>query len=254
MMRRMSASPLRAATLTQLTGAAIAFSLIWITDRSLLQMPLLTAVLQGVCAAFVSWRFGAPRWWWLIHLGFMPLIVLALALQIPPGWYLAAFVTTLLVFWRTDRSRVPLYLSNAVTAQALLALLPATPCRVADIGCGDGRFLRALARARPDCTFVGIEHAPAVWLLARLMNMGQANVEVRYGDLWSMSLKPYAVLYAFLSPTPMPALWQKACNEMVEGSLLVSNSFAIPEVTPEQVIEVADRRQTRLYCYHPVTA
>lgn len=251
-MQCMSASPLRAATLTQLAGAAIAFSMIWISDRTLLQQPLPLAALQGLCAAFVSWRFGAPRWWWLIHLCFMPLVVLALAWQIPPGWYLAAFIATLLVFWRTDRSRVPLYLSNAATARMLATLLPGSACQVADIGCGDGRLLRALARARPDCTFVGIEHAPAVWILARLINLGQPNVQVKYGNLWSLSLVPYAVVYAFLSPAPMSALWRKACNEMAADSLLVSNSFVIREAEPQQVLEVGDRRQTRLYCYRPV--
>ena len=30
---------------------------------------------------------------------------------------------------------------------------------------------------------------------------------------------------------------------------LVSNTFAIPEVSPHQVVEVADHRATRLYCY-----
>jgi hypothetical protein len=36
---------------------------------------------------------------------------------------------------------------------------------------------------------------------------------------------------------------------MRPGALLVSNSFPIPEATPQQVIEVPDRRRTQLYCY-----
>lgn len=227
----------------------MAFSLLWISDRELLRQPLAAAAVQGVCAAFISWRFGAPRWWWLIHLGFMPLVVLAQALQIPAGWYLAAFVLTLLVFWRTDRSRVPLYLSNAATAAAVAALLPGGPCRVADIGCGDGRLLRALARARADCEFVGIEHAPAVWLLAWLLNLGQRNVRIRYGNFWHLPLDEFALVYAFLSPAPMSALWRKATAEMPAGSLLVSNSFAVPDVAASAEVAVADRRQTRLHCY-----
>jgi hypothetical protein len=47
----------------------------------------------------------------------------------------------------------------------------------------------------------------------------------------------------------MPRLWEKARAEMRPGSLLVSSSFPVPDTPPEQVVEVADRRGTRLYCY-----
>lgn len=242
-------SPLRSAFFAQIIGALMAFSLVWLA-RPFIALPLFhVAVLQGLCAALVSWRLDAPRWWWLINLLFMPLAVLALALQIAPGWYLLAFALTLLVFWRTDKSRVPLYLSNADTAAAVAGLLPAQSCDFIDLGCGDGHLLRRLADARPDCRFTGIEHAPATWLLAKLMNMGRANVNIRYGDFWQQNLGQFDIVYAFLSPAPMPALADKARTEMAEGKLLISNSFPIPDQEAETLIEVADRRQTRLFFY-----
>src|SRR5690606_34931444 len=61
-------SPLRDAVLAQIAGALMAFSLVWL-GRAFIQLPLFhIAVLQGICAALVSWRCGAPRWWWLINL------------------------------------------------------------------------------------------------------------------------------------------------------------------------------------------
>ena len=242
-------SPLRSALLAQIAGALMAFAVVWL-GRSFMQLPLFQiALLQGVCAALVSWRLGMPRWWWLINLLFMPLALLALALEIPPGWYLLAFALTLLVFWRTDKSRVPLYLSNADTATAIAALLPAQACSFIDLGCGDGHLLRRLADARPDCCYTGIEHAPATWLLAKLMNLGRPNVNIRYGDFWQHPLAQFDIVYAFLSPAPMPALAEKVQAEMEQGKLLISNSFPIPEQEADAVIEVADRRQTRLFCY-----
>jgi hypothetical protein len=47
----------------------------------------------------------------------------------------------------------------------------------------------------------------------------------------------------------MPALWNKIQREMRPGSLFISNSFAVPGVEANRVIELADARQTRLYCY-----
>jgi hypothetical protein len=72
---------------------------------------------------------------------------------------------------------------------------------------------------------------------------------LRWGDFWKTNLAEFDVVYAFLSPVPMPALWEKACLEMRKGSVLVSNSFVIPNVKAKRVIEVGDRRKTRLYVY-----
>jgi SAM-dependent methyltransferase len=244
-------SPLRTALLAQILGSFIAAALIQIGYPKLFDQPLIAAAIQGVCAAFVAHKLEAPRWWLAIHLAFMPLVAVAYGMGIDPLWYLAVFVILILVFWRTDKSRVPLYLSNSITADAVLRLLPTTPCHIIDLGCGDGRLLRRLARARPDCEFLGIEHAPLTWLWAWLGSLGIRNCRIRRGDFWHQSLALFDVVYAFLSPVPMPRLWRKVCAEMRPGTLLVSNSFAVPEVDPEAIVTVEDRRQTRLHCYRP---
>lgn len=124
-----------------------------------------------------------------------------------------------------------------------------TNLRFLDLGAGIGSTLRPLAEARPDAHFCGIENAPATWLIGRLRTAGLSNCNWQWGDIWKTKLNDYDVVYAFLSPAPMPALWEKARQEMRPGSLFISNSFAVPEVTANTVIEVDDARQTRLYCY-----
>ena len=218
---------------------------------ALLAQPLGLAAAQGSCAALVSYLLRGPVWWLPIHLGFMPLAVLALGLGLPSWVWLAGFIMLLLVFWRTDRSRVPLYLTNAASSEALLKLLPAAPSAAIDLGCGDGGLLRRLAGARPDCRFVGFEHAPLTWAWAWLRCRRLPNVEIRYGDFWTHPLGDYVLVYAFLSPVPMQRLWIKAKAEMTVDARLISNSFAVPDVRPESTVDVADGRQTRLYCYHP---
>jgi hypothetical protein len=248
-------SPLRAAALAQAGGLASVLLLTTLmlhwAQFNLWQFPLLLAMLQGALAALLASLQGVPRWWLTIHLVFAPLIVLVHGLDIDPGWFLAAFTLLLLVFWRTDTSRVPLYLTNRNTATALLELLPAMPCKVIDLGCGDGGLLRRLALARPDCHFEGIEHAPLTWLVAQLRALGLANLSVRRGSFWHEPLGDYDVVYAFLSPSPMSRLWAKAGVEMRPGAILISNSFVVPDVAPVAVIAVDDRRATRLYVYHP---
>ncbi|MDD5250286.1 MAG: class I SAM-dependent methyltransferase [Rhodocyclaceae bacterium] len=246
-----AASPVRDAILAQGLGSLVAATLIYLVWPQLWQLPLAVAAVQGACAALTAYKLEAPPWWLAIHFAFAPLVVAASSLAVAPGWYLAAFVALLLVFWRTDKSRVPLFLTNATAAAAVAALLPARPCHVVDLGCGNGGLLRRLARARPDCEFFGLEHAPLPWLWARLTTLNRPNVTIRYGDFWALHLGLFDVVYAFLSPAPMPRLWQKAAAEMKPDSLLVSNSFAVPDVAPDATAAVGDRRATRLYVYRP---
>lgn len=248
-------NPLRQALVAQLGGILAIACLIFLLEDyahvDIRPLGLILAMLQGGIAAMIALRQGTPGWWMLIHLVFFPLIVLTLRIDIAPGWFLAGFLFLLLLFWRTDRSRVPLYLTNRTTAQTLLKLLPQEPCRILDIGCGDGSLLRRLALARPDCQCVGIEHAPLPWLLAKLRVARLPNARVQRGDFWETALTDYAVIYAFLSPAPMPQLWAKAVAEARPGTLLVSNSFPIPDQPADPIVRVADRRHTRLYCYRP---
>ena len=244
-------SPLRPALLAQVLGALLAGGLILPFLPGLLAQPLGMAGLQGLCAALVSHLLRGPVWWLPIHLGFMPLAMLALGLGLPSWIWLAGFTILLLIFWRTDRSRVPLYLSSVAASEALAGLLPAEPIAMIDLGCGDGGLLRRLARARPDCRFVGFEHAPLPWAWAWLSCRNLPNVEIRFGDFWTHPLGGYALVHAFLSPAPMPQLWAKARAQMTSNALLVSNSFALTDIEPQRTVEVADGRQTHLYCYRP---
>jgi hypothetical protein len=254
-LRVSEAYPLRKAVLAQLGGLA-AVALLIVGLRRIAQVDpagigLVLALLQGGIAAMIALRQRAPSWWLVIHLGFVPLLIFVQRLQFAPGWFLAGFILLLLLFWRTDRSRVPLYLSNRATTAAVLELLPATPSRMIDLGCGDGGLLARLARARPDCEFVGIEHAPLPWLLAKIRSSALPNLMIRRADFWQVPLAGFDFVYAFLSPAPMAQLWEKATGEMGAGAQLVSNSFPVPEISPECVVEVDDRRETRLFCYRP---
>ena len=69
----------------------------------------------------------------------------------------------------------------------------------------------------------------------------------RTGEWVSLiGLGGYDAVYCFLSPAPMAGLWTKARAEMRPGSLLVSNSFDIPGVPADEVIEMHDWRASRL--------
>jgi len=148
---------------------------------------------------------------------------------------------------------VPLYLSNRETVAALAELLERRAgegsLRFVDLGSGIGSTVITLADRLPQVVCCGVENAPLTWLVGRILGVGRSNLQWQWEDLWQVDLGQHDVVYAFLSPAPMPGLWEKAVREMAPGSMLVSNSFPVPGVTPSAVIEVPCRPARPLYCY-----
>lgn len=239
------------ALLVQLAAALLATGLLLVFSRTGGVEPSLMgwAVLQGSLAVMLARILRVERWWLPLHLGFAPAIALALGLTVPPAVYLALLVLLLLVFGLPFRTRVPLFLSSHAVVIELARWLPAGSYEILDIGSGTGRFVAGLAMRRGDCRVTGIELAWLPWWLSRRAIRHLPNAQVLRDDFWSFRLDRIDVVYAFLSPVPMKQLWDKLRNELRAGSWLVSNSFPVPGVQPTEILQLADRRRTTLYCY-----
>lgn len=236
----------------QAAGALAAWGISWAAAELGLAEPGLDTrlLLQGVIAAGLGLAVGLERWWVWPQLLVPPILGLAASVKLP-GW--VPFVALALLvgfYWNAVAERVPLYLSNRRARDAVAGLLPSREgVRAADLGAGLGGPLLSMSAARPDGAFVGCETAPLSWLVARLRLIGRDNVRLMFASLWSLDLGDFDVVYAFLSPTPMPRLYDKAAKEMKPGSILVSNTFAVPDVDPDAVVELDDGRATQLYVY-----
>ena len=210
------------------------------------------ALMQGGLAAALSWRLAQPVWWWGLHLGFLPAVWLALHLALPAWAYLIAFVLLLLFFWSTFRTRVPLYLSDRKAWQALIPLLPAhRPFRFINLGSGLGDVLFYLEPRFPLGRFEGTEIAPGPWLISRLRAAWRRSRAVFLRrDYATFDLGEYDVVFAFLSPAAMPALWAQAQAQMRAGSCFVSLSFEVTGQPPDQTIALADGARHTLYVWY----
>jgi hypothetical protein len=209
-------------------------------------MPLLTdaaltiaaaALLQGCLSAALSCLFGLASWWVIIQLVFPISLLAALSLQLPPTVFLAGFILLLGVYWSIFRTQVPFYPSGPAVWDAVRAMIPAQrPVRFIDIGSGLGGLVLHLAGHRPDSSFTGIELAPLPWLASVLRRRARASA-ARFlrGDYTRLDFAAYDVVFAYLSPAAMPALWRKARAEMRAGSLLLSYEFHIPGAAPHLI-------------------
>ncbi len=195
------------------------------------------ALLQGAYACALTWWRGLARWWCAMQLLFPGALLFTNTLGLPPGLFLLVFVLMLGWYWSTFRTQVPFYPSGPRTWDAVAQLLPPGPVTMIDIGSGLGGLVLALARRRPDAQCIGIELAPLPWLISRLRARlsGSAARFVR-GDYELLDFRAYDVVFAYLSPAAMSALWRKASGEMRPGTMLLSYEFVITEKAPDHTI------------------
>jgi hypothetical protein len=243
-----------AVTALLLQFAAFALAILSIRVAGLQVSPLGFALLCGALAAVFSHFSGQARWWLYIQFLFAPALVVMLALDIPSGFFLAAFLILLVVYWSTFRTQVPLYLSSDKVWHALEELLPSKPgLRFVDLGSGLGGVLTHLAGVRPDGLYTGVESAPLpfLWSWLRIRLGGHRNCKVHWGSIWNdrleaCNLSQYDMVFAYLSPVPMERLWHKARAEMRPGSMFISSTFAVPEQSPHETVQVDDLHRSTL--------
>lgn len=206
--------------------------------------------LQAIAAAAFSRTLRQPAWWMGIHLLFAPAALGMMTLQLPSWFYLLSALLLALVFWGTVKGDVPLFLSSSAVTEALKEIVDRENAgSLIDLGAGIGSVTVPLAQHRPDMTIEAWERAPIPWMMTAWRSRKLTNTKVFRKSLWECDLSPYDVVFAFLSPAPMPQLGEKALREMHPGSLLVSSTFSIPGWEPESIAAIEDRMQTILYCY-----
>ncbi|MEH6526880.1 MAG: class I SAM-dependent methyltransferase [Sneathiella sp.] len=204
---------------------------------------------QGVASAVITktFKFG---WGWVIgQLVAPPMVILALASGLPMWIYPTILILLVLVFWNVATNRVPLYLTNTDTSAALLKLIPKKKTvKFVDLGSGLGGTLRYLASQSAENQFYGVESAPLPFALSWCLGKfsGNHNLKFRYRDIWKEDLSEFDIVYCFLSPVPMARLFAKAQAELKPGSLFISNSFEVPDHTPNKIVTVKDGRKTEL--------
>jgi hypothetical protein len=216
---------------------SIAWSVYFFTPRKLSGVAL--ALSQAAVAASLSYIFGMAVWWRWIHLLF-PLAIWSLSQwQISSDVYFYGFLVTLSLFWTTFRTQVPFYPSRAIVHEQVAELVPQNKSiRMIDIGSGLGDLVMHVAKHRvvlndKKSEITGIEIAPLPWFLSKVRAyFKRSTAHFKLGNYESLNFADFDVIFAYLSPAAMTALWQKAHLEMRKGSMLMSYEFEIIGVKP----------------------
>lgn len=109
-----------------------------------------------------------------------------------------------------------------------------------DIGCGDGRVLRA-ARKRYGVRCLGFEINPIAFTKAKLLTMGRKGLEVRCRNFWKADLGKADIVSCYLFPDVMRRLGAKLGKELASGARVISFNFPIPGWKHEAVLRADSR-------------
>jgi SAM-dependent methyltransferase len=141
--------------------------------------------------------------------------------------------------------------SGKKTVQKMIRAACITPSDIVyDLGCGDGRFVFAAAKAGAKKT-VGIEISPLVFLYAKFRSwfLGTKNSAIRFGNFFHFSeVKDADVLFLFLLPNILEEVFREIWPHLKPGTRVISNSFFPEHVSPKVVIP-KDKGGKKIYVY-----
>ena len=162
---------------------------------------------------------------------------------------LFVMASILVGFVRTGISPMP---SSRRAVQGIMPfVVPPRPGPIYELGAAWGTLAIPLARAFPDRRIIAYELSTIPWLflLLRVRLSGLKNIEVVRRDFFRDDLGEAAVVVCVLYPGSMVRLSTKLQSEVKPGTVVVSNTFALPGWVPDQESQLKDLYRTKIYQY-----
>ena len=120
-----------------------------------------------------------------------------------------------------------------------------------ELGSGWGGLARALARAQPDRSGVGLESSPVPWAVSAVANrfFGPPNLQTRLADIGRVDLADAAVVVCYLSGETLTRLARRLETRLPPGCAVVSAMFAWPGLEAIASTHAGDLYRSPVYLY-----
>jgi SAM-dependent methyltransferase len=167
----------------------------------------------------------------------LELFLAAIVLAFVPYEYLWLGLLVVIVLGvpgiRARWNGAPYIWSSKETAGTMLRFADIGPGDVVyDLGCGDGRLVRAAARKGAHAT--GVEASLLTFLLAWLWSLPVRGARIRFGDLWKEEYGDADVVFCYLLVSSMERFEREIWPTLQPGCRVVSNSFRMKGLAPEK--------------------
>jgi hypothetical protein len=122
---------------------------------------------------------------------------------------------------------------------------------IIELGFGWGNVVFSLAKNLPQHKIIGYENSFIPYLLAKILNifLGYKNLDLKLQNFYKINLKEVEIIYCYLFTGAMKKLKTKFEKELPPGTIIISNTFSIPEWKANKIFEVNDWYKTKIYLY-----
>ena len=165
-----------------------------------------------------------PTWIWIFIFLAAGLFVLKISYVLSTAMVLP--ITGGALFVSSSRVRIAAFF-DAVPMQAGQLVI--------DIGCGDGRVLRKASKCF-GAKAVGYEVNLLAYIKARLLCMGDRNIQIKCKSFWNEKLTAADVVFCYLYPDVMKRLSDKLRSDLKPGTVVASCNFPLPGFQPQKVL------------------
>jgi hypothetical protein len=140
---------------------------------------------------------------------------------------------------------------KAVAAVLQLIKEADTGGSIVDLGSGWGTLCFAVARAFPDREVCGYENSLVPYIYCLLINalVGRRNLRFVRRNFHAVPLHEAGLVLCYLYSGAMVRLKSKFEKELRAGTVVVSNTFAVPLWKSQRVVELRDMYRSKIYLY-----
>jgi hypothetical protein len=118
--------------------------------------------------------------------------------------------------------------------------------KVYELGSGDGRFLRALAKKK-NIQAIGLENFLLPYTISQVAKfLTKSQVEFRYQNLFKADLSDADYIFCYLITKQMDKLEVKLQKELKPGALVISNTFKFKNWPLEKEIIIDPKKKFSL--------
>lgn len=149
------------------------------------------------------------------------------------------------------RRRMIEVIQAEMRAKGVIALDPAFPYTIVDLGSGSGQLSWHIAKALPQARVIGIELSPIPWLRSVLHQklFGPSNLSYVRRDFWSYDLGGADVVVTYLMEQLMERVKEKLQEDLKPGALVISNKFTYKGWEPAATFHFPLPFNINLYVY-----
>ena len=148
------------------------------------------------------------------------------------------FLIREMLIFRNTAPFVPTRASAVDEIVQVIGMLPAGSVMY-DLGCGEGRILRAVADKNPESRYVGLDIRRIPYYLAKHKSKGRDNMLFERGDFYKKDFSDATHIYTYLYPKVMVGLQPKFEKELKPGTMLYSLDFPFKDKQPVRTIRLA---------------